>query len=209
MNSPAPLRLTDRKRLAILEAAAAEFRAHGFEATSMDKIAANAGVSKRTVYNHFPSKDELFGETLVQLFSSSAAKLDVPYDGKRPLREQLAVLVRHKIAMMADPNFIDLARVAVAEAIVSPERARPIIARIGEREEGVTLWVRAAQADGKLTGKDPAFAAGMLHGQVKAMAFWPQVTMGAPLLTLEQAAALEDAVVSMFLAYFASAKATA
>ena len=31
----------------------------------MDRIAAAAGVSKRTVYNHFPSKDELFGLTPV------------------------------------------------------------------------------------------------------------------------------------------------
>ncbi|MFJ2682098.1 TetR/AcrR family transcriptional regulator, partial [Pseudomonas sivasensis] len=30
----------------------AEFRDNGFEVTSMDKIAATAGVSKRTVYNH-------------------------------------------------------------------------------------------------------------------------------------------------------------
>ena len=51
-----PLKLTDRKRQAVVDAAIAEFRASGFEATSMDKIAATAGVSKRTVYNHFPVK---------------------------------------------------------------------------------------------------------------------------------------------------------
>ena len=44
----APQRLTDRKREAIIQAAIAEFRANGFEVTSMDKIADNAGVSKRT-----------------------------------------------------------------------------------------------------------------------------------------------------------------
>ena len=47
----APQRLTDRKREAIIQAAIAEFRANGFDITSMDKIAATAGVSKRTVYN--------------------------------------------------------------------------------------------------------------------------------------------------------------
>ena len=59
----APLRLTDRKREAIIQAAIEAFRADGFEATSMDKIAAKAEVSKRTVYNHFPSKEELFAES--------------------------------------------------------------------------------------------------------------------------------------------------
>jgi len=199
----APQRLTDRKRLAILEAAADQFRSHGFEATSMDKIAAIAGVSKRTVYNHFPSKDELFAETLVQLFHSSAALLELPYRADVPLRDQLTALMNLKVRTLADKNFLDLARVAIAEAVHAPERARPIIARLGEREEGVTAWIRAAQADGKLKEGDPAFAAALLQGQVKAVAFWPQVTMGAPPLASDMHAPLVDAAVSMFLAYFA------
>lgn len=203
----APQRLTDRKRHAILEAAADQFRSYGFEATSMDKIAAIAGVSKRTVYNHFPSKDELFAETLIQLFHSSSAGLDLPYRRDVPLREQLTALMNLKVGMLADKNFLDLARVAIAEAVVAPDRARPIIARINEREEGVTLWIKAAQADGKLKPGDAAFAATLLQGQIKAVAFWPQVTMGAPPLAPEKHGALVDAAVSMFLAYFANATA--
>jgi TetR/AcrR family transcriptional regulator of autoinduction and epiphytic fitness len=204
-----PQRLTDRKRLAILQAAAEQFRAHGFEASSMDKIAALAGVSKRTVYNHFPSKEELFAETLVQLFHSAAAIHELPYRRDVPLRAQLMELITLKVATLADPNFLDLARVAIAEAVHAPERARAIVARLGEREEGVTVWIRAAQADGKLKAGDPAFAAALLQGQVKAVAFWPQVTMGAPPLEPEVQARLVEAAVSMFLAYFSQANETA
>ncbi len=75
----APQRLTDRKRVAIVDAAIAEFREHGFDATSMDRIAATAAVSKRTVYNHFPSKDELFAEILQRMWESSVAQPAVPY----------------------------------------------------------------------------------------------------------------------------------
>jgi TetR/AcrR family transcriptional regulator of autoinduction and epiphytic fitness len=205
----APQRLTDRKRLAILAAAADQFRAQGFEASSMDKIAAMAGVSKRTVYNHFPSKEELFAETLVQLFHDVAASLDQPYRSDVPLRVQLTALMTLKVAMLAERNFIDLARVAIAEAMHAPERARPIVARLGEREEGVSVWIRAAQADGKLKSCDPAFAATLLQGQVKALAFWPQVTMGAPPLEPAMQAQLVEAAVSMFLAYFSQEKQTA
>lgn len=205
----APQRLTDRKRLAILAAAADQFRAHGFEASSMDKIAALAGVSKRTVYNHFPSKDELFAETLVQLFHNSAATVELPYRGDQPLRPQLTAMMELKVAMLAERNFLDVARVAIAEAVHAPERARAIVARLGEREEGVTRWIRAAQADGKLKPYDPAFATALLQGQVKAVAFWPQVTMGAPALEPAQQAQLVEAAVSMFLAYFSQAKQTA
>ena len=41
------------KRLAILEAAKTLFMRNGYEGSSMDAIAAEAGVSKLTVYNHF------------------------------------------------------------------------------------------------------------------------------------------------------------
>ncbi|MGH8410894.1 MAG: TetR/AcrR family transcriptional regulator, partial [Pseudomonas sp.] len=112
-----PLRLTDRKREAIVAAAIAEFRDNGFEVTSMDKIAATAGVSKRTVYNHFPSKEELFAEILHQLWASSVAQLDVSYASDRPLREQLRGLLQAKMTMMSDANFLDLARVAIAATI--------------------------------------------------------------------------------------------
>ena len=198
-----PLRLTDRKRHAILAAAAQQFRTCGFEASSMDRIALEAGVSKRTVYNHFPSKEELFAETLLQLFHSSAAMLELPYRKDVPLRAQLSQLIALKVASMAEPEFLALARVAIAEAVHAPQRVRPIVARINEREQGVTAWVRAAQADGAVKACDPEFAAALLQGQVKALAFWPQVTMDAPPLTPPQQAELVEAAVSMFIAYFA------
>lgn len=195
-------RLTDRKRQAILAAAAVQFRAHGFEATSMDRIALEAGVSKRTVYNHFPSKDDLFGATLMALFHADEGEIDTAYS-PAPLRGQLEAMLRQKLRMQGTADFIALARVAVAEAIHSPERARPIIARISEREEGLTGWIRAAQQDGRLIDGDPLFASTMLHGQLKAVAFWPQIAMGAPPLDAAQQEQLVQAAVTMFLAYFA------
>ncbi len=199
-------RLTDLKRLAIINAAAAQFRANGFEATSMDKIALEAGVSKRTVYNHFPSKEELFTETIVQLFERSAALLELPYRSDVGLRAQLTELVRLKMRTLEDRDFLDLARVAISEAIHAPERALPVFARLNEREEGVTAWIRAAQADGKLKPGDPAFAATILQGQLKAFAFWPQVAMGAAPLAPAQQEPVIDAAVAMFLSYFGAAQ---
>ncbi|RNF30262.1 TetR family transcriptional regulator [Massilia aurea] len=199
-----PTRLTDRKRSAILAAAAEQFRVHGYETASMDAIAALAEVSKRTVYNHFASKEELFAETVMQMFESSAGQLELGYRPDRSLREQLVELMTLKMRTLADPEFIALARVAIGEAIHAPERTLPVIARLGEREEGVTAWIRAAQADGKLKAGDPAFAATLLQGQVKTFAFWPQIAMGAAPLAPEQQQLVIDAAVSMFLSYFAA-----
>jgi len=201
-SSPAPARLTDRKRAAIVAAAVAEFRHSGYETTSMDRIAASAGVSKRTVYNHFPSKEALFAQILEQLWSSGIDGLDLAYRPDQPLRAQLLELVKQKLRLLHDENFIDLARVAIAAGIHSPERAREMVARMGDREEGLTTWIRAAAADGRLKTRDPLFASMLMQSLVKGFAFWPQIGMGQPPLSAAQRKKLAEAAVDMFLAHF-------
>jgi TetR/AcrR family transcriptional regulator, regulator of autoinduction and epiphytic fitness len=203
MEPIAPQRLTDRKRQAIVEAALAEFRAHGFDATSMDRIALAAGVSKRTVYNHFPSKDDLFNHILQELWDSSAALQAFRYQPNVNLRTQLIELLGQKMALLQDQYFLDLARVAIAEGILRPERAREMVAKLSDKEEGMTAWMRAALANGKLKPLDPVFAAHLLQGQLKAFAFWPQVTMGQAPLDAATQQGLVETVADMFLAYYA------
>jgi len=198
----AATRLTDRKRAAILEAAVAEFRTTGYEATSMDRIAERAAVSKRTVYNHFPSKEALFAQILEKLWESSADGKDLAYRADRPLRDQLLELVKLKLRMLQDENFLDLARVAIAAGIHSPERAREMVSRMSEREEGITVWVRAASADGRLKAPDPLFASMQLQSLVKGFAFWPQISMGQAVLTPAEQARVAEAAVEMFLACY-------
>lgn len=192
-------RLTDRKREAILEAAIAEFRSSGFDITSMDKIAATAGVSKRTVYNHFPSKEELFAEILNRLWNRVTAEQDAAYTPDKPLRDQLRQLLQAKLHLLAEDSFLDLARIAIAATIHSPERAQNMVSRMGQREEGLTVWIRQAQADGRLKTVDPAFAAQQLHGLLKTFAFWPQISMGQPSLTPAQQIEVIESALDMFL----------
>ncbi|MBY8937133.1 TetR/AcrR family transcriptional regulator [Pseudomonas fluorescens] len=198
----APQRLTDRKREAIIQAAIAEFRANGFEITSMDKIAATAGVSKRTVYNHFPSKEELFAEILNQLWARISAEQSVVYNRDQPLREQLRQMLQAKVQLMADENFLTLARVAIAATIHSPERAQNMVERMGEREEGLTVWIRAAQADGRLKAVDPEFAAHQVQGLLKTFGFWPQMSMGRAALDVEMQNTVAESALEMFLACY-------
>lgn len=198
-----PQRLTDRKRAAIVAAAIDEFLASGFDATSMDRIAARASVSKRTVYNHFPSKEALFASILCQLWDASATADAPGYRAGEPLRTQLVELLMRKLRLLSDEAFFKLARVAIAAGIHSPERARDMVARIGEREEDLTVWVRAAAADGRLKTSDPAFASQQLHGIVKAFAFWPQVAMGQPPLDDAQQRQVAESSADLFLARYA------
>ena len=196
-----PVRLTDRKRDAIVQAAIVEFRANGFEATSVDKVAARAEVSKRTLYNHFPSKDELFAAILHILWESSASQLARAWEPGRPVREQLLELLQGKLAMLADDSFLALARVAIAAGLGSPERAQEIVARIGEKDGGLVDWMRAAQKAGALKPGDAALAVKQLESLVKGVAFWPQVAMGQPVLTPHARKKLAVATADLFLAF--------
>jgi TetR/AcrR family transcriptional regulator of autoinduction and epiphytic fitness len=196
------IRLTDRKREAIVQAAIAEFRASGFEATSVDKIAARAEVSKRTLYNHFPSKDELFAEILRVLWESAASQEELPYRADAPVREQLLALLMQKMSLLADDNFLDLARVAIAAAIHSPERVQEMMNRLGQKEGGVLGWIRAAQNDGRLKAGDASLAAQQLESLVKGVAFWPQVALGQPKLAPRAQRQIANAAVDLFLSHY-------
>ena len=55
------------KTAAILDGAMQVFLEQGYAGTTMDKVAAAAGVSKPTIYNHFQDKEELFNALLEKL----------------------------------------------------------------------------------------------------------------------------------------------
>src|SRR5579864_1459551 len=59
----------------ILDAAYGLMWRQGFLRVSMDEIAARAGVTKRTLYQHFPSKDDLLGATLAHSSELALARL--------------------------------------------------------------------------------------------------------------------------------------
>ncbi|GFM76100.1 MULTISPECIES: TetR/AcrR family transcriptional regulator [Pseudomonas] len=198
----APMRLTDQKRESIVMAAIAEFRDRGFEVTSMDRIAARAEVSKRTVYNHFPSKEELFAEIIQRLWTCAAPSPDAPYRRDTSLREQLRDLLRHKMDSLTDSNFLDLARVVIGATIHSPDRAQTWMTRINEREETFTTWIRAAQNDGRLKPTDPGFAASQMHALLKSFAFWPQLTLNADILTPEKQDEVIESALDLFLGWY-------
>ena len=55
---------TENTRQAILDLAYAKFAEHGFKKVSIDEVAAELGISKKTVYKFFPSKEEILGEVV-------------------------------------------------------------------------------------------------------------------------------------------------
>ncbi len=87
-------RKADASRQLIVEAARAHFFSHGFRSVTMDDLADELGISKKTLYAHFPSKIALLEAVLADKFASVEAKLEevtrYPRDFSAALHELLS-----------------------------------------------------------------------------------------------------------------------
>ena len=86
---------SDSTRQQIVEAARAHFFSHGFRSVTMDDLADELGISKKTLYAHFPGKIDMLEAVLADKFASVEAKLKEvthahPHDFPATLHELLA-----------------------------------------------------------------------------------------------------------------------
>lgn len=166
---------SERKKQDVLQAAIQEFRLFGFAGASMDRIAEQAGVSKRTVYNHFASKEQLFELATTELWRSSKSAASIAFDASLSAEQQLLTICRQCLAVYEQEDFIELARVVMAEYIRSPEKAQAAMQRMESQEGGLELWLAQAQQHNVMAIPDIKLAATQFWGMFKAFAFWPRV----------------------------------
>ncbi len=196
------MKLTDRKRQQIVLGAVAEFRENGFAGTSMDSVAQRAEVSKRTVYNHFSSKDELFFGIVEYMFSLMAETSPQPYQKDIPLEQQLTYMAKAKMTLFASHEFLDLSRVTVPEAILHPEKLQHAMAQMNEIESRMEKWFASAIEDQQLKFSDASDACEQFMGLIKANAFWPRLLKGKPAPTEKEQAEIIERAVGMYLSYW-------
>jgi len=187
------------KKQAILTAAIAEFKNKGFESTSMDQIAMTAVVSKRTVYNHFPSKELLFDAILEKMITLFSTAVSIQYQSEKELALQLVDIAEQEISLLSDAAFVDLAKVIMAEMMHSPHRINKALAEVESRDGDLTSWIISAVADGKLQVSDAEFAATQFFALIKAFCFWPQLVQGQPFPEKAQQVKIINSAVDMFI----------
>jgi TetR/AcrR family transcriptional repressor of mexJK operon len=194
-----------RKRQAIIRAARSAFIRKGFDA-GIDTIAADAGVSKVTVYNHYGNKETLFmavigdalQEALADAISGTAQRLQHSDD----LRNALKWTARAWVDSMTQPDMLALRHLVVTEVRRFPElgaawrqhgpdRARPALAAAFER------LITA----GRLTMPDVETAILQLY----ALVLYPHLVHSAYGTTLDPVTTerLIDSGVDMFLSFYA------
>jgi TetR/AcrR family transcriptional regulator, mexJK operon transcriptional repressor len=157
--------VSERKRQAIASAALALFARDGYERTSVDAIAAEAGVSKRTVYSHYGDKESLFMRVVQDTYELMRLRFTEAVDSN--LRDVDDV----------EKSLVSCMRMVVREVNQSPERARLLSLLITELPRSpalADLWhgrgitallatpIARLAAAGLLTADDPVEAAGHL-----------------------------------------------
>ncbi|MEL7083048.1 MAG: TetR/AcrR family transcriptional regulator [Cyanobacteria bacterium J06597_1] len=128
----APTRqLSPEKARAILEGAMQEFLARGYAATSMDRVAATAGVSKATVYSHFKDKEGLFIGMIQHLREQKFNAIFGPLESHPLEGTPQEVLKRIALGMLdsiaSDPMAIAFMRLVMAESERFPQLAKAFV----------------------------------------------------------------------------------
>lgn len=112
------------KRQAILDAAKNLFLQKGYAATSMDAVAAEAGVSKLTVYNHFTDKETLFSAAVIARCEEQLPELFFEIPQGASVETLLTNIGRGFFTLINSPDSLELHRLMVAQGAQDPKLAQ-------------------------------------------------------------------------------------
>ena len=127
------------KREQIVAGAQRVFLRDGFAGASTDDIAAEARVSKRTLYSYYPGKEELFADVLRRLTIENpqtrvlAAVEEVEPEDLGELRETLVGLAGRIVSVMMDPDYLALLRTIIADTHRFPQLGEIYRSTVPER----------------------------------------------------------------------------
>jgi TetR/AcrR family transcriptional regulator, mexJK operon transcriptional repressor len=156
------------KREAIIDAATKLFLRDGYRSTSMDRVAADAQVSKQTVYKHFDDKEQLFRAIVLGVTANSkaiigeltAALAAEEVHSASDLRKALEDLAGRYLELVLQPNVLSLRRLVIADAERFPDLARSYYEQAPARAiELIAAGFRTFAGRGLLVIPDPELAA--------------------------------------------------
>jgi AcrR family transcriptional regulator len=173
----------------LLAVAVAAFNERGYDATSMEDLAARLGITKSAIYHHVPSKVELLRLALDRALDGLFAVTEEPGARAGPAIDRLEHIVRGSVRVLASElPFVTL--------LLRVRGNSPVeLAALQRRREFdgiVTGLVRAAAEQGDIRPDvDPAVTSRLLFGTVNSLTEWYR-----PNRQLD-AAALADALVTV------------
>ena len=161
------MRKTDQKRQHILDTARRLFQKNGFANTSMSEITAEAGGSKATVYNYFPSKEELFVACMTFVTEQHLGGIfETLKDPKAEVAAALLAIAKRALRYLCSPDELASRRLLIAEADRSGI-GKMFYSRIDTYLGELAVFLRRAMDEGHLRRADPLLAAYQLRALVE------------------------------------------
>ncbi|TYC49347.1 TetR/AcrR family transcriptional regulator [Rhodobacterales bacterium] len=138
----------------IIEIAFKTFHEHSFKGTTMALIAKNVGISKRTLYQSFPSKIELFAELAIR-HRSNLIDLPRDYDGYT-LEETLRAVFKVDQTREEHYQRASETRLFYAEAVANPELGQLLKKHFGsDLHDLLAEWIEQEVERGRIVSDSP------------------------------------------------------
>ena len=194
-------RVASEKRTAILAAAMQLFAEHGYDKTSLARVAEAANVSTATLFKQFPNKADLFEAIVVDYWSTGTDGRCTPEPGSPAAG--MALLGRQYAALLLRDGMDGLFRMVIAEARRFPELGR-IQFDLGKVPffDQVRHYVETETARGTLAADDPNMAATQFVGMISNWILWPRMLLVDWELSAEQVEQAVDSAVATILARY-------
>jgi TetR/AcrR family transcriptional repressor of mexJK operon len=158
------------KRAVIVETAAHHFFHHGYAATAIEQVAADAGVSKVTIYNQFGDKRALFAAAVECECEKMRGNFTMEAMPQGTIRERLTALGEAIFAFLFRPEMIQFERRIAAETEHDPAIGAAFLEAGPRRMKGIfAAWLHQAAATGDLVIEDAELAAEQFVAMCKGM----------------------------------------
>ncbi len=158
------------KRAAIVQAAARSFFDLGFAASSIEQIAASAGVSKVTVYNHFGDKSALFAAAVEYECEKMRGYFSLDSTAGSTMAERMLDIGRAISAFLFRPEMIQFERRIAAETETEPAVGRAFLeAGPWRMKADFSAFLAHADEQGELSIRDTDLAAEQFVSMCKGM----------------------------------------
>lgn len=158
------------KREAIVEAASRAFFEDGFAATAIEQVAADAGVSKVTIYNHFGDKRSLFTAAVELECEKMRGHFALQGMPTGSIRDRLRTIGEAMAAFLARPEMTRFERRIAAETEHDPAVGRAFLkAGPWRMKHAFSAFLAQASEKGELAIDDPLLAAEQFAAMLKGM----------------------------------------
>src|SRR5262250_764817 len=160
-------------REAIVDAAARLFLERGFGSVSMDELAMAAGVARRTLYNQFASKEEIFREMLLRVSGQLEHAFPPGVETQGDVEDVLRLVARMILELHKHPEYLGFLRMVVADARQFPWIAEEFAAVMDPQAERLVRYLAYLTTMGILECQDPTLAAHQFMGMLNELSLWP------------------------------------